>query len=177
MKRFIVMSLLIGGILVSLSAQASITRFAVVDLNRVITAFADQSAEARAFIQKRDQIQAEIEKRNKELQDLNAELAEAQEQGNQNQVRTLENQIRTRTQAAQTYITTNFAALERDRERLLRDNAIRTQLTTFIRAVAESEGYSMVLSREESSGILWYSPSVDITNRVIERIRSASPRR
>jgi outer membrane protein len=42
--------------------------------------------------------------------------------------------------------------------------------------VAESEGYSMVLSKE-GAGILWYSPSVDITNKVIERIRTGNTRR
>jgi outer membrane protein len=34
--------------------------------------------------------------------------------------------------------------------------------------VAESEGYSMVLSKTDAKGILWYSPSVDITDKVIQ---------
>ena len=172
MKRFILAILLCGGVLVSLSAQASITRFAVVDMNRVTTAYADQSQEARAFTEKRDRVQAEIDKQNKELQELNAKLAEAKESGNQTQIKNLENQIRTKTQSLQTYIKNSFADLEKERDRLFKNDALVAEVTNVIRAVAESEGFSMVLSKTEGSGILWYSPSVDITNKVIERIRS-----
>ena len=170
MKRLIMIILCIG-IIVSLSAQATITRFAVVDLNRVVAAFADRSPEAKAFNERRDKIQAEIDKQNKELQELNARLEEARDNENQNQIKTLENQIKSKTQSLETYIKTNFAALEKERDRLLKNEAFMNQILAVIRAVAESEGYSMVLSKAEGSGILWYSPSVDITSRVIERIR------
>ena len=177
MKRKILAIVLFAGILVSLSAQASITRFAVVDMGRVAAAYAERSPDAKAFVEKRDRIQAEIEKQNQELQDLNAKLAEAQEQGKKDQVRTLENQIRSKTQSLQTYIKNSFADLEKDRDKLLSNTDFSTQVTSIIRVVAESEGYSMVLNKSEGSAILWYSPSVDITNKVIERIRSSGASR
>ncbi|MCL1928425.1 MAG: OmpH family outer membrane protein [Treponema sp.] len=170
MKRLIMIILFIG-IIFSLSAQAPITRFAVVDLNRVAAAFADRSPDAQAFNEKRDKIQAEIDKQNKELQELNARLEEARVNENPNQIKTLENQIKSKTQAIETYIKNNFAALDKERDRLLKNEAFMNQILTLIRTVAESEGCSMVFSKEESSGILWYSLSVDITNKVIERIR------
>jgi len=177
MKRFILAVLLLAGFLVSLSAQASITRFAVVDMNRVSAAFADQSPESKAFAEKRDRVQEEIDRQNKELQELNAKLKDAQDHGNNNQVRTLENQIRTKTQSLQNYIKTSFADLEKERERLLKNDTFSAQVNAIIKAVAESEGYSMVLSKTEGSVILWSSPSVDITNKVIERLRSAASKR
>ena len=170
MKRVFIILLLIG-IIVSLSAQATITRFAVVDLNRVAAVFADRSSDAKAFIEKRDKIQAEIDKQNNELQELNAKLEEARDNENQNQLKTLENQIKSKTQALETYIKNNFAALEKERERLLKNETFMEQILAVIRVVAESEGYSMVLSKTEGSGILWHSSSVDITSKVIERIR------
>ena len=172
MKRFILTILFCGTVLVSLSAQASITRFAVVDMSRVATAYADQSPDAKAFTERRDRVQAEIDKQNKELQELTAKLTEAQENENQSQIRSLENQIKTKTQTLQTYIKNNFAELEKERERLFNNNTFMNQITAIIRSVAESEGVSMVLSRD-NPGVLWYSPSVDITNKVIERIRAA----
>ena len=36
--------------------------------------------------------------------------------------------------------------------------------------VAENEGLSMVLSLQGESAILWYSPSVDITDKVIKEL-------
>ncbi|MCL1814926.1 MAG: OmpH family outer membrane protein [Treponema sp.] len=171
MKRFIITTLLMGGILISLSAQAAITRFAVVDMNRVMAAFAEQSTEFKAFSDKRNTVQAEIEKQAKELQELNTKLAEAQEEGKKDQIRTLENQIRTKTQAAKNYYDRMIAELEKDRQQLQKNNTFMARVNNAIRVVAESEGFSMVLSRE-TAGILWYSPSVDITNKVIARIRS-----
>ena len=176
MKRFILTALPLIGFVISLSAQASITRFAVIDMSRVAAAFADQSTEAKAFNEKRDRVQAEIDKQNKELQELNSKLTEAQEEGKRDMERTLENQIRTKTQSLQTYIKNSFADLERERNRLLKNDTFMAQINTVIKSIAESEGCSMVLSKD-GQGILWYSPSVDITNKVIERIRSGAQRR
>ena len=170
MKRLLLLFLLCGGILVSLSAQAAITRFAVVDMSRVATVYADQLPEAKAFTEKRDKIQAEIEKQNKELQDLKAKLAEAQ--GSASQIKTLENQVKSKEQAIQNYIKNNFADLERERDRFMKNDNVMTQIISIIRSVAEGEGCSMVLSKD-APGVLWYSPSVDITNKVIERIRAS----
>ena len=172
MKRLFFTLLLFGVVFTSLSAQASITRFAVVDMGRVATAYADQLPEAKAFTEKRDKVQAEIEKQNKELQELKAKLAEAQGSGNQNQIRTLENQVKAKEQSLQNYIRNNFADLERERERFMKNDSVMNQITSIVRAVAESEGCSMVFSKD-TPGILWYSPSVDITNKVIERIRAS----
>jgi outer membrane protein len=41
-----------------------------------------------------------------------------------------------------------------------------------IRLIAESEGYSMVLNLKENTGIIWHSPTVDITEKVIQNLRS-----
>jgi outer membrane protein len=176
MKRFLSVLLLSAGLAVALSAQASLTRFAVVDMNRVAAAFAERSPETKAFNEKSARVQAEIDQQHKELQELNAKLLEAQEQEKRDQIRSLQNQIRTKTQALQTYIKNNFAELERERDQLLNNESFKTQLNTILRVVAESEGYSMVLSKTEGSGILWYSPSVDITNKVLERIRTGGRR-
>jgi outer membrane protein len=177
MKRFIILILLLGGLFTILGAQQSITRFAVVDINKVTAAFADQFASAQSFNEKSAKVQAEIERRNKELQELNAKLAEAQESGKEDQIKSLETQIKNKTQAVQNYIQTSFADLEKERARLVNNDAFLTRLNSVLRAVAESEGYSMILSKQDGSGILWYSPSVDITNRVIERIKSGNTRR
>ena len=154
-----------------LSAQASITRFAVVDMNRILAIYTDRMPEFRAFAEKREKFQAEVEMQTNELQELQAKLAEAQENGNKSQINNLEKQVQAKTQALQTYVTKNMAELEKEREQLLKNQALMNQINGIIRAVAESEGVSMVLAKD-NPGVIWYSPSVDITNKVIERIRT-----
>ena len=171
MKRLILMVLLFGVFLFSLSAQAAITRFAVVDINRIVSIYTAQMPEFKAFTEKRDKVQAEIESQTKELQELNAKLAEAQENGNKTQIKNLENQIRTKTQALQTYVKNNMAELEKEREQLMKNEVLMRQITAVVRAVAESEGVSVVLNRDDSA-MVWFSPSVDITNKVLERMRA-----
>ena len=171
MKRFIFMFVLFGSILASLSAQATITKFAVLDMNRVVASYTERLPEGKSYAEKRDRVQAEIEKQSKELQELNAKLAEAKENGSNNQIKNLENQIKTKTQALQTYIKNNMAELEKERDQLLKNDAIMAQITSIVRAVAESEGCSIVLSLSEP-GVVWYSRSVDITGKVLERMRA-----
>ncbi|GHV85892.1 outer membrane protein [Spirochaetia bacterium] len=175
MRRFVFLFVLLGTA-VFLSAQASITRFAVVDMNRIFSAFAEQSADAKAFNEKRNKVQAEIDRMNRELQDLNARLEEAKAAEKRDQIRSLENQIKAKIQSTKNYIDTRYTELERDREQLSKNESFTTQINNVLRLVAESEGYSMILSKSDT-GILWYSPSVDITNKVIERIRTGTTRR
>jgi outer membrane protein len=177
MKRFVISWLLLGGLFAAAGAQQSITRFAVVDINKVTAAFSDQFASAQSFNEKSAKVQADIDRMNKELQELTTKLTEAQESDKQDQVRTLENQIKNKTQTIQNYIQTSFADLEKERVKLINNDAFLNRLTDVLRVVAQSEGYSMILSKQDGSGILWYSPSVDITNKVIERIKSGNTRR
>jgi outer membrane protein len=179
MKRFILSILLYTGFLVSIFAQATITRFAVVDMNRVTAAFVDQLPEAKAFNEKREKFEAEIKKQSQELEELNVKLAEAhgQEKKDQSKIRSLENQIKSKEQSIKTYVERTYAELERDRKKKKKNDTLMNQISNVIRLVAESEGYSMVLNKADNAGILWSSPSVDITNKVIERIRSGSSRR
>jgi outer membrane protein len=178
MKRWISIGLLLAGFVVSLAAQQSITRFAVVDMDRITAAYASRAPGAREFSEKSAQVQAQIEALNAELQELTAMLEELKENGGrQAQIRNMESQVSSKTREVQEYIASSFAELEEDRARLVQNDTFITQLDTILRVVAQSEGYSMVLSKQEGSGILWYSPSVDITNKVLERMRTGNTRR
>lgn len=177
MKRFVFVVLLLTGFSLCLFSQQSITRFAVVDMNRIITSLASQTEGAKQFNEKSAKVQAQIEKLNTELQELTVKLEAAKEEGKRDQIRTLENQVSSKTKAIRDYVQSSFAELEREQAKLTQNDDFLTQINAVLRVVAESEGYSMVLSKQEGSGILWYSPSVDITNKVIERIRSGNTRR
>ncbi|MDR2662561.1 MAG: OmpH family outer membrane protein [Treponema sp.] len=170
MKRIVIALLLSAGMLPVLQAQQTITRFAVVDMGRIMTAFGSSSGE---FAEKSAAVQVEIDRRNAELQDLTARLEAAKAENKRSQIRKLEAEIKTKTRDTQEYLRTSFADLEKEKsvQKTLSDDTLR-RLNNALRVVAESEGYSMILSRQEGSGILWYSPSVDITNRVLQYLRT-----
>ncbi|MDR1307641.1 MAG: OmpH family outer membrane protein [Treponema sp.] len=169
MKRMGIALALFTGIFAALSAQQTITRFAVVDMNRVMTAF---GVSGSGFTEKSAAVQAEIDRRNAELQDLAARLEAARADNKRSHIRQLEAELKSKTGETREYIRQSFAELEKEKAaQTLSDDALR-RLTNALRIVAQSEGYSMILSRQEGSGILWYSPSVDITNKVLQYLRT-----
>jgi outer membrane protein len=174
MKRMTIAVLVFAGIGFLLPAQQKqqLTRFAVVDLVRVYNAFFNESSAVRQFNERSAKIQAEINRLNGELQELKVSMVNAQAAGEREQALRLEQQVSQRTRFIQEYYQTNMADLEIQRAKLAQSDTFINQINTQIRIVAESEGYSMVLNKQENSAILWYSPSVDITNKVIESLRT-----
>jgi outer membrane protein len=170
MKRMLIVIVLLAGT-ISLFAQ-QITRFAVVDLVKVYTAFFNESRAVREFNERSARIQNEINRLNKELQEVKSNLVNAQARGDREQSLRLENDINQKTRFIQEYYQTNMTDLEAQKARLAQSDSFLQQINDEVRRLAESEGYSMVLNKQEGSGILWYSPNVDITNKLIEQLRS-----
>ena len=60
--------------------------------------------------------------------------------------------------------------LEKLRKNLSNSNTFYQQLYKVISHIAESDGYTLILSLQQANGILWYSPTVDITEKVIAEL-------
>ncbi len=172
MKRIIICSCLLVFGFCSLAAQQQITKFAVVDLSRVYTSFFRDSRPVRDFESRSARVQAEIDKMNEELLTLKSQLTDAQLQNDTARVLRLENEIVRKSEFLQQYYETKTEELEIQRRRLANSNTFYQQVYDEIRIIAESEGYSMVLSLKDNKGILWYSPTVDITNQIIQNLQS-----
>ncbi|MDR2181287.1 MAG: OmpH family outer membrane protein [Treponema sp.] len=172
MKRVLLFIALSAAVSFFLPAQQQITKFAIVDMAKVYTTFFNESRAVQDFNQKSARVQAEINRLNEELIDLKAKLAEAQKNGNRDQVRSLESQVNQKTRIIQEYYQSTYAELELERKRLAQSDSFKTQMESAIKSLAESEGISMVLSKQEIAGILWYSPSVDLTNKLIAVLRN-----
>ncbi len=56
------------------------------------------------------------------------------------------------------------------------NDAFYASLYDVIGRIAESDGYTMVLSLQQGNAILWYSPTVDITDKVILALNNSSAR-
>ena len=154
---------------VSLQAQ-QLTRFAVVDLPRVYTAFFRDSRAVREFEERSGRVQNEIDRMTREIQDLKSKQADAVLQGDQNLALRLENEMYRKSDFLKEYYNTKTAELEDIRRKLSTSGSFLEQVYSEIKFIAESEGYSMVLNLKESKGILWYSPTVDITDKVIQNL-------
>jgi len=158
--------LLVCGVAVSLPAQM-LTRFAVVDMNRVHSVFFMESGPVRALEVRAAEIQAEINRRTQEIQGLQAEMANAVGAAEQ---RRFQDEIRSRTEALRDFHATRTAELEAERRELAQTDAFMRDIYNDIRFVAEREGFSMVFDLRQTPGLLWFSPTVDITEVLIQRL-------
>jgi len=157
------------------SAQ-QLTRFAVVDLPKIYTAFFKDSQAVRDFEQRSARVQADIDKMSAEIQALQKSRLDAASAGDQQKVLSLDSEIYKKTEYLKEYYRIKTAELEDQKKKLTQSDAFLKQVYDEIRIVAESDGYSMVLNLKESSGILWYSPTVDITDKVINNLLTKAGR-
>jgi outer membrane protein len=169
MKRTVIVVLLAAALGFSLEAQ-QLTRFAVVDLPRVYTSFFRDSRAVREFEERSARVQSEIDRMTQEIQGLRSSQLDAEARGDESRSLTLDRQIYQKSEYLKEYYQVKTAELNDQRTKLSQSGTFLDQVSSEIRYIAESEGYSMVLNLKENSGILWYSPTVDITDKLIQNL-------
>ena len=151
-----------------------ITRIAVVDLPRVYTTFFRESQAVRQWEERRAGLQREIDRMTRDIQALKTRQADAVQRDDQNEALRIETDINRRTENLRNFYQARTEQLERDRAQLAQSPSFLSQVHDEIKYIAESEGYSMVINLKDISGILWFSPSVDITEKLILNLTSRS---
>jgi len=155
----------------SLSLEAQqITRFAVVDLPKVYMAFFRESRAVRDFEARSARVQADIDRMTGEIQTLRVNMVNAQAAGNEDQALRMEAEINRRSEILREFHRTRTADLETQRARLTQSDTFLSQVYDEIRFIAESEGFSMVLNLNNNNSIVWFSPTVDITDKLISNL-------
>lgn len=169
MKRIIVLLLCLGIIVFSIQAQ-QITKFGVVDTSLVYTNYFRDSVGVRNYEKKKTEFQDEINKYTEELKALQSKKLEYEKNDDDTNAQKIQTQITKKTQFLQEYTTAKNTELNTMKKKLESSDEFYNQLYDIIARIAERDGYSMILSLQQSSSILWYSSAVDITDKVIAEI-------
>ena len=171
MNRKTVFVLLLGLALgITHAAAQQITKFAVVDTSRVYQAYFRDSGPVRNYESKKTEYQNEIASLTQELQDLHNKKLECQGKGDDAGAARYEAQITKKTDYLKEYTNAKNVELQSLLKSLQNNDSFYEKLYSTLEKIAESGGYSMILSLQQSSGILWYSTSVDITDDVIAQL-------
>lgn len=85
-------------------------------------------------------------------------------------VKSYQDSIRIKSSSLKTYTQQKNTELNNIKNNLSNNNEFYKNLNRTIKKVAENEGLSMVINLQQSNSILWYSPAVDITDKVIESL-------
>ncbi|MFP3041692.1 OmpH family outer membrane protein [Treponema primitia] len=161
--------------LTSITAQ-QLTRFAVVDLSRVYTQFFRESRAVREWEERSARVQTEVDRMTAEIQTLHSSLVDAEARGDEERALRLQNEVYRKQDFLRDYYQVKKTELEDQMKKLSQSGSFLEQVRDEIRFIAESEGYSMVLNQRENTGILWFSPTVDITEKLITNLRTKAGR-
>ena len=144
-----------------------ITKFGVVDTAKVYNAYFRNSAPVRNYEKKKAEFQEEINKYTDELQKLQLKKLEYEKADNDAQAQRVQAEISKKSEFLVEYTNAKNIELESIQKSLQSSDAFYKKLYESLAKIAESGGYSMILSLQQANAILWYSSSVDITEQVI----------
>jgi len=173
MNRFIKILISFAFTLILFTSTAfaqQITRFGVVDTAKVYTAYFRNSAPIRNYENKKAEFQEEINKRTEELRQLQQKKLDYEKAENESQVLRIEAEITKKKDYLTEYTNAKNVELESMHKSLQNSDDFYKKLYNTLAKIAESGGYSMILSLQDSNSILWYSNSVDITDQVISEL-------
>ena len=153
-----------------------LTRFAVVDLPRVYTAFFPESRAVRQYEERVTRVQADIDRMTREIQDLRSRYADAVLRDDQSEALRLEGLIHRRTENLRDFHQVRTAELENERRRLMQSGSFLDQIYDEIRFIAEREGYTMVINLSDNRWIVWHSNTIDITDMLIQNLLTRARR-
>jgi outer membrane protein len=151
------------------SAQ-QITRAAVINLSNVYMAFFRESKAVRDLEEKRNKILADDAKMKADIESLKQQKKDADAGGDKAKSQLADAQIAAKTQEEQEFYRAKYAEYVAEKNKLTDQSAFSKDLLKQIEMAAESNGYSIVFDVQQNAGIIWYSPSVDITDLVISSL-------
>ena len=172
MKKKLICVLVCLFVFLGVSFAQTMTRFGVVDTARVYSTYFRDSAAVRNYEQKKAEFQKRINEKTEELKTLNQKLIDLKEKGDDAAAMKIEAEITKKADYLAEFANAKNTELESIKRRIEKSDSFYSSLYDVIGRIAESEGYSMILSLQQANSILWYSPSVDITDKVISGLSS-----
>lgn len=167
---FVCMALCLG---ISGFAQ-QITRLAVVDMERIFAAHSGESEKTKELEDRRRELQGQIEKMQNEIRELQNKKLDAQAKSEALKVAELENTINKKRDYLKEFYRVRSEELDIMRKRLTESDSFAKKAYSVIQRIAEADGCSGVLELKNAidSGLLiWYSPSMDITDKVLNALQ------
>ena len=152
----------------ALNAQ-QITKVAVLDYARILTAFYADSSAVEEIEALKTQFAEDVKRLQNEIQSLEQRRLDAMDRGDSRGALDLESRIQERKQYYQEFVRVRGNQIQRASAELASSDKLAQDILREIQYVAESNGFSIVLKRSDA-GLLWWSYETDITELVLRRL-------
>jgi len=170
MKKLLISILLTIGLVRILHLGAEqITKVAVLDYARILSAFYVDSAEARRIEKMKTAFANEVRRLQDEIQSLEESKIAAMARGNARDELSLENKIQEKKQYYQEYVRIKGNQIQQAVAGLGSSSELAREILDKIQFVAETNGFSIVINRSDPN-LLWWSYEVDITDLILQQL-------
>jgi outer membrane protein len=155
-------------LLACVSALAADYKIAVVNPNRVVELSPQYDAAGKALQGEVEERERDLRKQQEQIGELKHKLDREGALMSENEIQRLQNDIRSRTRKLK------YAQDEFQEDFALRQSELRTKLAKQVQEVvielAKEQGIDLVIS----DGLVYYSPRMDISDQVVERLKRQS---
>ncbi len=143
-------------------------KIAVVDPNRVVELSPQYSAAGKALQSEVEERERDLRKQQEQIGELKRKLEREGALMSENEIQRLQNDIRSRTRKLK------YDQDEFQEDFALRQNELRTKLAKQVREVVVELAKELEIDLVISDGLVYYSPRIDISDKVIERLKRES---
>ncbi len=149
-----------------------ITRVGVIDIQKVYMTYYKDSQAVRALEEAKLAAADEIRRLQDELKDMQRQRLELLPTADGPRLKAFDEQLYRKAQFLSDYVKVKQAELEAKAQDLAKGDAFVQMLYRTVQAISEAEGYSLVISTKDvtsvGSSVLWFSPMIDITDKVVQ---------
>ena len=173
-NKLIVALFVLLSIIVSGAPADQFTQIGIIDLSEIISNYFRESRAYRELEEMRSEFEDDRQRITDEIDQLEERKLNAENLGQESTVLRLEDEIFEKKEYLQEYTRIKYNQIKKKQESLLESSSFLGEILKEVQYIAESEGYSIVF-RAKDPNIVWWSQAVDITDKVLERLRQTSP--
>lgn len=163
---------LLTTIAVGFGFAEQLTTVAIVDSGKILTSFYTDSGPVREFEKLKASYQEELNKYAADLRKLSDQRVTLAAQGPSQELANLDKQIYNLQQFVIELKKLRTSQLQDEQKKLTQSDAFQAELLAAIKFVAESEGYSLVMDKDNPY-LRWWSVDIDITDKVLDRLKKS----
>ncbi len=148
-----------------------LTKIAVVDVIKIYKAFFKESKAVRDLEEYKKKYEAELAKKDDQIDELEKQIQDAKKQGNQDEVLKLQAKKEDLRRDRNDYYRLHYREYVKQFDVIKKSQSqdLWLELIGIIEYIALKESYSVVL-RIDDPYVIFYTKDVDITNKVLEEI-------
>lgn len=175
MKKIVLLFIAFAASCGMVSAE-QLTRVGVIDLSQIVASYFKESQAYRELDEMSQQFESEKQRILNEIDQLEYRKIDAKNRGDDSEALRLDNEVFSKKNYLQEFIRIKSGQISKKRDSLMESPTFLAELLTEIQYIAETEGFTLVF-RSKDPNLLWWSSEVDITDKVLKRLREKSGKR